>query len=165
MVRSLELGVEATGHEVDTINNMNGFDIDHNNMHMSEKPLLTAVGARRHVGDVWMTDDEGDEGEGQHDEDDELAFLMAPDHSHQPLPSATQEMRDKILRQLSSPTLPSTSTAACHVTEEGHQRDEEQSQAAKADSLPTASATTGNGRLVQTPGTLAQWALLATGSM
>jgi hypothetical protein len=43
MVRSLDLGVEATGHEVDTINNMNGFDIYHNNMHMSEKPLLTAV--------------------------------------------------------------------------------------------------------------------------
>ena len=128
MVRSLDLGVEATGHEVDTINNMNGFGIYHNNMHMSEKPLLTAVGARRHVGDVWMIDDEGDEGEGQHDEDDELAFLMAPDNSHQPLPSATQEMRDKILRQLSSPTLPSTSSAACHVTQEGHDRGKGQSQ-------------------------------------
>ena len=127
MVRSLDLGVEATGHEVDTINNMNGFDIYHNNMHMSEKPLLTAVGARRHVGDVWMIDDEGDEGEGQHDEDDELAFLMAPDHSHQPLPSATQEMRDKILRQLSSPSLPTTSSAACHVTQEGHDRGKGQS--------------------------------------
>ena len=54
---------------------MSGFDI-FNNMHMSEKPLLTAVGAsaRHHVGDVWMIDDEGDEGEGEHDEDDEVAL-------------------------------------------------------------------------------------------
>ena len=73
------------------------------------------------VEDVWMMED--DEEEMQDDDmpaDD--VFLMDQHHAHQPLHSATQEMRDRILQQLVTAHTNVDRRSTSHGAQEGHDR-------------------------------------------
>ena len=86
------------------------------------------------VGDVWMIED--DEEEMQDDDmpaDD--VFLMDQHHAHQPLPSATQEMRDRILQQLVAPNTNSDPRLLSNGSQDGFSR--EQGQQSEAQAPPT----------------------------
>jgi len=85
------------------------------------------------VGDVWMIED--DEEEMQDDDmpaDD--VFLMDQHHAHQPLPSATQEMRDRILQQLVTPNTNSDPRLLSNGSQDGFNR--EQGQQSEGSSSP-----------------------------
>eukprot|EP00435_Cladocopium_sp_Y103_P024092 s1073_g5.t2 len=135
MVRSLDWEVEVSGHEVQVIPNIHINDTMHtiNNMHMLEKPSPNVV-SEPHVEDVWMMNDDGESDGNEGENEDDSAFLMGPDHSHQPLPSATQEMRDQILRRLVSPARSASTSSESHAAQEcddhGQRQGETESQGA-----------------------------------
>ena len=90
-----------------------------------EAPMFHAAPAEpsesvHEVERVWMMEEDGDD----HAEEDSSwhddVFVLAHDHSHQPLQSSTQVMRDEILQQLAQSSQAPDPRSPCHGSQGEH---------------------------------------------